>query len=59
MTSKELLERVRKSQIENEIYNRNGIDNTARTFLHCLKQNRTHQNRKKIFQDYTGYEQRY
>ena len=62
MTRKELLrllERVDETQIEDEIYNRNGIDNVSRVFLYSLKLNEHHQNRKKIFRNYTGYEQRY
>lgn len=59
MNRKELLKLAEKSRIENELYDRNGIDDTAKLFLHSLKRNEYHQNRKRIFENYTGYEQRY
>ena len=59
MTRKEILKLVEKSQAENELYNRVGLDDISRLFLHSLKLNQCHQNRKRIFEDYAKYEQRY
>ena len=62
MTRKELLQLIEKfSDIEDdgEKYYKAGLDNACRTFLHCLKENEIHQRRRKIFQQYSGYEPHY
>ena len=63
MTRKELLnlaeQAEEKIRLDKELYFKPGLDNTARLFLHSIKQNPQHQRRKNKFKDYTGYEQRY
>ena len=59
MTRKELLKLFEESKIKDELYNRPGLDDTARLFLHSLKQNPQHLKRKQLFESYTGYQQRY
>lgn len=61
MTSKELLHFMEKIQIEDdgEKYFRSGLDDVCRLFLHCLKENKNHQRRREIFEEYSGYESQY
>ena len=63
MTRKELLKLAEQAEekirLDKELYFKPGIDNTARMFLHSIKENSYHKNRKKKFESYTGYQQRY
>lgn len=66
MNRKELLElaleqqeQVKQDKLNRELYFQPGIDNTARLFLHSIKENQFHQRRKDKFDSYSGYESRY
>ena len=60
MTRKELLKLLEKFQFEDDgEYYRSGLDDVCRTFLHCLRENEVHQRRRKIFEEYSGYESQY
>ena len=60
MTRKELLRLLEEIEIKDDgEYYRSGLDDVCRTFLHCLKENKNHQRRRKIFQQYSGYESQY
>ncbi len=58
MTRCELLKLLEKIQFEDdgEKYFRSGLDDVCRTFLHCLKENATHQRRREKFQQWNGYQ---
>lgn len=61
MTRKELLNLVLESESRKseDLYHKPGLDDTSRLFLHSIKENPQHLQRKKLFRNYTGYEQRY
>lgn len=59
MTRKELLKFVTKGTKPEDFYYRPGIDDTSRLFLHSIKDNPQHLERKKRFESYTGYKQHY
>ena len=62
MTRKELLkllQSVEEIQKNEELYNKAGLDDVSRLFLHSIKQNPQHLKRKQLFESYTGYQQRY
>ena len=61
MTRKELLRLLEEIEIKDDgkKYFRSGLDDVCRLFLHCLKENKNHQRRRKIFQQYSGYESQY
>ena len=61
MTRRELLKLCLESGLDDgeKLYNRPGLDNICRIFLHCIKENQHHKRRRELFQEYSGYRPQY
>ena len=60
MTRRELLKLVLKlDDGDDNKYERLGLDNTCRIFLHCIRENENHKRRQELFKQYSGYESQY
>lgn len=57
-TQRQLIRIKKKAKKENH-YNKPGLDSVAVLFLHSIKENICHQNRREIFKEYSGYEVHY
>ena len=51
--------KIRKKLKPENHYMKPGIDDVARLFLHSIKENLIHQNRREKFKVYNGYEPHY
>lgn len=59
MTRRELLKLWKVKSDDGEKYDRPGLDDTCRIFLHCIKENQNHQRRRELFEEYSGYKSQY
>lgn len=59
MKRRELLKLLTGGKKPEDYYSKPGIDSVSKTFLHSIKDNIAHQQRKERFKNYTGYRQVY